>query len=205
MAGRFRIVDDDRLEIEHLSEEVRGDERLGRPLRDDLARAHRNDVRRVAGCEVEVVQHGDERAPAGVQSRAEIEHVDLVRDVEVRCRLVEQQDRRLLGEGHREPGALPLAPTELLHEAFSVLSHLDLRERPSHRSVVRGAPLPQDALVRVSAARDEVGDGDRCRSRWRLRERADASRDLLGAEPCEVRAVERNDAARWPQHARQRP
>jgi hypothetical protein len=55
---------------------------------------------------VEVVQHGDQRPPLGVQLRAQVEHLDLMSDVEEGGGLVEQQQRRGLGQRHREPETL---------------------------------------------------------------------------------------------------
>jgi hypothetical protein len=65
---------------------------------------------------VEVVQHGDQRPPLGVQLRAQVEQLDLMSDVEEGGGLVEQQQRRGLGQRHREPDALALPARQLVHE-----------------------------------------------------------------------------------------
>ena len=60
--------------------------------------AHHDQVVGVPGGEVEVVQHHHDRGPAlGVERAEQVEQVDLVGDVEVRRRLVEQQDPRAAG------------------------------------------------------------------------------------------------------------
>ena len=50
-----------------------------------------------------------DRAALRVEVGEQVEHLELVREVEVGRRLVEQQDRRVLRERHRDPGALALA------------------------------------------------------------------------------------------------
>ena len=60
--------------------------------------------------EPEVVEdRNDGRAVAPVQVGQELHDLDLVAKVEVDSRLVEDEDRRLLGHGHREEHELPLA------------------------------------------------------------------------------------------------
>ena len=69
----------------------------------------------VAGGQVEVVQHHDDRrAAAPVEVGEQVEHVELVAHVEERRRLVQQQDVGLLGQRHRDPHALALAAGELV-------------------------------------------------------------------------------------------
>ena len=78
----------------------------------------RDQVVGVARGEVEVVQHHHDRgAAACVELGEQVEHLDLVGDVEVRRRLVEQQQVGPLGEGHRDPDALALAARQLVDGA----------------------------------------------------------------------------------------
>lgn len=71
---------------------------------------------------VQIVQHGDQRAPPRlVQLRAQVEDVYLVLDVEVRRRLVEQQQRRLLSERHRDPDPLSLPAGQFVDIAIRKL------------------------------------------------------------------------------------
>ena len=72
----------------------------------------------VARREVEVVQHHHDRgAAAGVELGEQVEHLDLVGDVEVGRRLVEQQQVGALREGHRDPHPLALAARQLVDRA----------------------------------------------------------------------------------------
>ena len=91
----------------------------GAPSAIDRAVAQGDEVGGVPGRVVEVVQHRDQGAALLlVQLGAQVEHVDLVLDVEVRGRLVEQQQRGLLGERHRDPHALPLAAGQFVDIAI---------------------------------------------------------------------------------------
>ena len=97
--------------------------------------------------------------PLGVHLRAQVEHLDLVLEVEERRRLVEQQQRRLLGERHRQPDALALAAGELVDGALGEVGRRAWRSIARlHGALVVARPLAQEALVRVAAAGDEVDD-----------------------------------------------
>ena len=82
-----------------------------RPVGDDPAVGHdaRPAVEEV-GREGEIVEHGEDRRPVAlVEVDEELHDLDLVADVEVRGRLVEDEDRRRLGEGQGDEHELPLA------------------------------------------------------------------------------------------------
>lgn len=79
---------------------------------------------------IQIVQNGHEGAPLClVQLRTEIEDVDLVLDVEVRRRLVEQQQRRLLGERHGDPDPLPLPAGQFVDIAIGKRADSGRRHR----------------------------------------------------------------------------
>ncbi len=59
--------------------------------------------------DVEVVQHDDDGPARRVQAAEQLHDLQLVVEVQVVERLVEQQDRRLLGQRLRDEGALALA------------------------------------------------------------------------------------------------
>ena len=87
----------------------------GGPLATIAAVSHREEVIGVAGSEVHVVQHHhDRRAAVAVEIGEQIEHLDLVGDVEEGGRLVQQQDVGLLRESHRDPHPLTLTARELV-------------------------------------------------------------------------------------------
>ena len=142
---------------------------------------------------VEVVQDGDERAARLVEVGAEVEHLHLVGDVEERRRLVEQQQRRLLGERHREPGALALAAGELVDEP--------VREVGSVR-VWRSASVTARSSSRDHWRRsfwcgwrpraNEVDDGDPVGRGRALGQQPEPARDLLGRQRADQLAVEQH-------------
>ena len=109
----------------------------GRALGDDPPVAHRDQVVGVAGGQVEVVQHHHDRgAAASLRSREQVEHLDLVGDVEVRRRLVEQQQVGPLGQRHRDPDPLPLAAGELVDDPLGEVEGAGQLERLGHGGLV---------------------------------------------------------------------
>ena len=164
----------------------------GRPLGDDHAGLHRDQVRGVPGGLVEVVQDGDERAPLLVQPRAQVHDLELVGDVEERGRLVEQQQVGLLREGHGQPHPLALPAGELGDEPVAQVGDLGGVEGVGDRARVGGGPLPQQPLVRVAAAGDQVADGDRLGRDRALREQGEAPGDVLALQRRDGHAVEQH-------------
>ncbi len=78
--------------------------------RRDPPRDHQRDAVRVTSGEVEVMQ-GDQHGEIVLarQFADEIEQADLVLQIEVRGRFVEQEDRRGLAQGARQQNPLTLA------------------------------------------------------------------------------------------------
>lgn len=105
------VVDDDSGEVVDALNGGGGDDLAGAHA-EDAAFAHGDDVRGVAGGVIEVVENGDERLYAPVEASKQVHELNLVGDVEVRCRLVKQQNRRVLRERHGHPhaGVLPKLP-----------------------------------------------------------------------------------------------
>ncbi|MNT92495.1 hypothetical protein D3C72_2337930 [compost metagenome] len=81
-------------------------------------------------------------------------------DVEKCRRLVQQQDIGLLGQRHGDPDPLTLSTRKLVDRTFGKLRGLRRLKRPVHGFIVRARPARKQALVRMPAAADEVGDGD---------------------------------------------
>ena len=165
---------------------------------------HGDQVLGVAGGQVQVVQHDDDGAAAlGVQPADQVEDVDLVGEVEVGRRLVEQQQVGALRERHRDPGALPLAAGERVDRPVGEVGHVRPGQRLGDDRLVVPRPLPQPALVRVPAAGDQVGDGEPLRGDRRLRQQAEHLGDLAGRRPGDRLPVEQHLAARRPQQPAQ--
>lgn len=67
--------------------------------------------------------HHDGGSLCAVQLAQQVEHLDLVTEIEERGRLVQEEDPRVLGEGHRDPGALALPAGEVAHRPVGELRH----------------------------------------------------------------------------------
>ena len=176
-----------------------------RALGDDPPGVQRDEVVGVAGGQVEVVQHHhDGGAAALVEVGEEVEHLDLVGDVEVRRRLVEQQQVGALGERHRDPHPLALAAGQLVDDAVGQVEGVGegrapRRPRPRPRPVHR----PKAPWCGWRPRRDEVGDRDALGRDRVLREQPQRAGDLLGREPVDRLAVEQHRAGARAQQPRQ--
>ena len=111
------VGDHPAVEVEDAADDVLGHHLRGRSLGDDHAVGHRDQVVGVPRGQVEVVQHHHHGgAAAGVEVGEQVEHLDLVGEVEVRRGLVEEQQVGALRQGHRDPDALPLAAGQLVDD-----------------------------------------------------------------------------------------
>ena len=178
-----RVGDDRRRAARTPRASARGDHLVRRALGADPAVPHGDQVVGVPAGEVEVVHHDhDGRAAPPVEVGEQVEHLELVAQVEVGGRLVEQQQIGLLGERHRDPDPLPLAAAHLLDRPVGQLQRAGGGQRLGHGSVVVGRPLPEPALVRVAASTDQIGDGDALRRDRGLRQQAHHLGDLLARD-----------------------
>lgn len=159
----------------------------------------------VAAGVVQLVQHGDDGAALPVEVGEEIEKLDLVGDVEEGRRLVEQQDRRFLRQHHGDPDALALAAGQFVHQPVGEIGDAHRRHRRPDRLLVRPRPLPQEGLVRIAPAADQIGDADAVGRRRALRQQAEPARDLAGGQRGNLPAVEHDAPGRRRQQPRQRP
>ena len=102
---------------------------------------HGDEIIRVARCQIQVVQdHDDRRAPCPVQVGQEIEHLDLVVDIQEGRRLVEQQDIGLLGKCHGDPDALTLATREFIDRPLGKIKRFRCGKRAVDGLVVLPRP-----------------------------------------------------------------
>ena len=135
---------------------------VDRPLLDDAAGVEHADAVAHARDHVEVVRdEEDARAELGAQRGDEVEHLRLDGRVEARRRLVEDEQRRVLGERHGDHHALLHAARELVrvaaHDAARV-GDLDLGEhllRPlvgELRAPCRRAGRPRPPARRSAAS-----------------------------------------------------
>ena len=115
----------------------------------------------VAGGLAEVVEdHHDGAVGGGVEFGDEVEHVELVAQVEEGGRLVEKEQRRVLGEREGDPGALALAAGEVVDGEVAQGGRPGARQGGLDGGGVGFGPGAQGALVGVAAEADEGFDAD---------------------------------------------
>ncbi len=141
---------------------------------------------------------------AAVEVGEQVEHLDLVGDVEEGRRLVEQEDVGALRERHRDPHPLPLTAGELVDGAVGEVGSAGEIERLGDRRVVLAGPPRQHLLVRAAAAGDEVGDDDPLGRDRRLREQPEQAGHLLRRALVQRLAVEHDLAGRRREEAGER-
>ena len=134
--------------------------------------------------------HRDGAAALAVEPADQVEHLDLVGEVEERRRLVEQHQVGVLGERHGDPGALALAAGELVDGAVAQVPGVGQPQRLPRRPLVVGRPLAEPALVRVAAATDQVADEQSVRRDRALGEQGEPLGDLAGGHRVDGLAVQ---------------
>lgn len=116
-------------DFEYVTDQVRRDHLRGGPAAT-TAPVHDDEVGGEACRLRQVMDHRDDSSiPLLDERAAEFEHVELVGQVEEGRGLVQQQQRRLLSEHHRDPYPLALPTGELVHRQRRELSHPGDRHR----------------------------------------------------------------------------
>ena len=143
--------------------------------------------------QVQVMQHDDDCAATLVVAVDEqVEHIDLVAEIEKRGRFIEQQDVGVLGEAHGEPHALALTAGELVDGAVSKLEGVGCLHCFGDDGVIPSSPLAKPTLVGVPTAADEISDRDAVGSGGRLGQQADNARNLLTRKRFHGEIIEQN-------------
>jgi len=174
------VIDRAAANTKYAAYDVRAEHFFACTLGDNVSIAHGNDV--IANCRrfVDVVNHHDNRlAVASVQGAQEVEHFHSVRRVEKGRGLVEQEDRRLLCQGHGDPDALTLATRELVDHALSQIFDTGQLEGALNGGLVVTAEGPERRLMREPAATDKVLNRNASRCGTLLREEPEAASHLL--------------------------
>ena len=120
----------------------------GRPVGDDRAAREEHEPREEVAGQPEVVEDGEDRRPvAPVEVDQEVHRLDLVAEVEVDGRLVEDEQRRGLGHGHREQDELAFAERQLAGVAAEQPADADPVDRGRDRRPVAGPVAAERVLV----------------------------------------------------------
>ncbi len=124
----------------------------------DAALVQHDDARRKRRRQVQVVEHGQHRqaairleSPHGPQQR------DLVGEVHVQGRLVEQEQLRLLRERHGHQHTLALAAGQLVREPIREVNGVGVGEGALNRALVIGGRSEQAARVRRATHLHQLG------------------------------------------------
>jgi len=92
---------------------LRGDDCRGRAQRRDAAVFQEHEPVAILGRQIQIVEHGNHGQAIGtIQPRDQVENRQLVRQIEMVGRLVEQKNLRLLSQAHGDQRPLPLAAAE---------------------------------------------------------------------------------------------
>ena len=162
---------------------------------DELPRFQHDEVVAVARRLVEVVQDGDDGRPFFLLGAHHVHQRDLVVEVEVGGRLIQQQVRRFLRQGHGEEGALLLAAGEFVHALVG--KRVGVGRRHDARDDVQiglAEPSPE-VEVGASAVADEGAHADAFRHHVVLRQEREAARKAARAHAVDGFAVEGDVAA----------
>ena len=121
-----------------------------RPVGDDLPAVEHHEAREEVTGQGQVVEDGeDRRAVSRVEVGEELHDRDLVAEVQVDRRLVEDEQRRRLGDGERDEDQLALAKRELAGVATPEAVDPDPRDRGVDGGAVGGARAAERILVRA--------------------------------------------------------
>ena len=116
----------------------------GGPSATILSALHGDDVVRVPGGEVEVVQHDRHGGAAlPVEVRDEVQDLHLVGEVQVGGGLIQQQHFGFLGQGHRDPDALALPAGEFVDVPPGELQRFGGGQRALHGASSPGRYQPR--------------------------------------------------------------
>ena len=138
------------------------------------------------------MQHHGYSPTLGMQFLRQVQHLNLVRDVQVGGRLIEQNQRGLLRQGHGNPHTLTLTTRKRLNGTLSKLQHVRRLHRLHTGALVLIRPGTQQRLVRVAAARHHIRHGHAARRLRGLRQHRQDLGDSAGLHLRQRGAVQAN-------------
>ena len=136
------------------------------------------------------MQHHGNSSTLGVQFLGQVQHFNLVGDVQVGRRLIEQNQRGLLREGHGDPHALTLTARERLNRTLRKFQDVRGLHRLHAGPLVLLGPGTQQRLVRVTSARHHIRHGHAAGRLGGLREHRQNLGDGPGLHLRQRRAIQ---------------
>ncbi len=139
------------------------------------------------GCGMAEVMEDDPEGSAPIGEIADqIEGLDLVSQVEVIGRLIQEQDAGVLSETRRQPHALQFPTGELIHGAVGHLPKARERQCAVDGRTIGITHTGEPPTVRMPTESDDVSDLETGRMRPRLREHRDRASELACGECSEL-------------------
>ena len=128
----------------------------------DLALMHQRELIAICGRQIEIVEDAQDRQ-IGIPGKAkrEIEHGQLMGEIEVGRGLVEEQDGGLLGEGARQQETLALTARHLTNPSVSKVRGIDERQRTSNDRVVQWRCPPKHPKMWCPPGQRNIPAGQR--------------------------------------------
>jgi hypothetical protein len=174
------LVVDDGVDVQpvHLGE-ILGGEHLGRPTAGaDPTVVKQDHLVGDGGRVSEIMEdHAQRGAPVG-EIADQVEGLDLVAQVEMVGRFVQEKDAGVLREARRKPHALQLPTREFVHGAVRHLRETCQRQRAVDGRAIRIAHCGEATPMRVPAERDDITDLEPGRMGPRLRKHRHRTREL---------------------------
>jgi hypothetical protein len=171
-------MDERRVDAEHLAHPLWREDSIGRAVGDDPAAVEENEAREERRREGQVVENRkDRRAVSLVEVDEQLHDLDLVAEVEVDRRLVEEKRGRGLGDGQRDEDELPLAERELPGVSPEEMAETNAFDGRRDGGSIGWAVAPERILVREPAQPNDLLDGRRERQGRLLRHDGDPSRN----------------------------
>ena len=93
-----------------------------------------------------------------IQILQKLQHLKLMRHVQIGGWLIQKDERRILGKGHGDPGPLPLSSGERVHIPAGKLLHIRNGERPVNGLMILFFQPPEPSLMGISAVRHQLFD-----------------------------------------------
>jgi hypothetical protein len=154
------------------------------------------EVVRVTDGQVEIVQGGYHRGSVSSDTVNPVKGVDLVSEIEVGSRFVQQKCLRLLCQGECQKGALPFAAGEGVHKPMLELACGRKLERVRHSLRIRRGPSGKAAAVRNPAAADKLLHREVKPEKRILLQSRNSAGDIPDGVATDVYIIQSNRAAR---------